>query len=433
MAGAGRVVVLGTDAPLASVLAFEVTLASLDLSDGETTVPVLDGPEAVEFGRLLGLRSMLGFRSVPEGSYTSATVTLADPVISFLDLDTTPASVGVLEGLLTQTSVTIPLDPPLVVQAGGLAALHLHFPLHRSLQVDADGELTGQVDPRLHLRAVSPDSEEAFIDEIRVGLSSVEAELDSFTVQTRRGRSLTIQVNELTEWVGDASLVTLEPPAILEISGRAQADGSLLAAGVEVLTRDHFLLGGLVLDPDPAIGPAEAATILVRSEFPDLPGITIGRTERLEFGEGARFDIHSIQLPLESFLFNRSGLVRGQRIAIGGRMDATTSPATLSIGRVVLHNQGFIGRHKPGSVQIAEGNTGRFLMGVPGLYGLLFGGPARIMTTEQTHFAELEGLSELAAAPDPMRLLVVGYLLRDGNGDPLIVARQVRRRDEPEP
>ena len=208
LAGTGRVVVLGTDAPLASVLAFEVTLGSLNLSGENGDVTVLGEPQRVEFGRLLGLRSLLGLNSVPTGSYTSATVTLDDPIIALLDLTSDPASVGTMAGLLTSTSITVPLDPPLVVEEGGLAALHLHFPLHRSLQVDAEGELTGQVQPRLHLRAVSPGGEDAFIDEIRVGLTSTSPAEDSFTVQTRRGRSRLVKVNASTEWVGEASLET---------------------------------------------------------------------------------------------------------------------------------------------------------------------------------------------------------------------------------
>ncbi len=428
LAGTGRVVVLGTDAPLASVLAFEITIGSLTLSGEHGEAIVLDEPQRVEFGRLLGLRSLLGLNSVPTGSYTSVTVTLADPTIAFLDLTTDPASVGSMDGLLTGESVTVTLDPPLVVEEGGLAALHLHFPLRRALQVDAEGELTGQVQPLLHLRAVAPHGEEAFIDEIRVGLSTVSPDENRFTVLTRRGRSHVVNVDDATEWVGDATLNTLETPAILELSGHIQADGSLLAASVEVLTRDHFLLGGLVLDPDPAVGPASSATILVRTEFPDLESITIGKTTQIAFSDHTRYDIHRLDLELESFLFNSSGLVRGQRIAAGGRFETIDADTSILIGRVVLHVQGFAGRHGPASVRILDGNSGGFLMGVPGLYGLLFDGPARIRTTNRTRFVDIEGLAELAEAPAPMPLVVVGYLLRDGSGEPLIVARAVRKR-----
>jgi hypothetical protein len=425
--GSGKVFVIGEDAPLPSVLAFQITLNDLSLSNGGGPVSLLSGPTEVEFGRLLGLRALLGLSSIPEGTYDSVTLSMSDPIISFLDLTTTPASVGMLNGTLTTTQITVTLDPPLVVTDGGLAALHLHFPLRDALQVDANGELTGAVEPLIRFRAIPPRSEEAFIEELRGGLSSVEADSNSFTLQTRRGRLLTIHVNDQTLWEEGESLATLTPPAILEISGQILNDGSLSASNVDVLTRDHFLLGGLLLDPDPSIGPADRATLLVREEIPDLNGSQVGQTATVEFGEVTRFDIRNLELPLEFLLFNRGALVRGQRFALGGRIDDSVSPARLRIGRVVLHHQGFQGGHVPGSVGIAEGNRGMFRLFTPGLYGLLFDKPLRVMTSSHTNFDGIDGLEQLAASEDPIPLRVVGFLLRDGDGEPAFVARRVRR------
>lgn len=428
LSGSGKVMVIGEDAPLPSVLAFQITLNDLSLSHGGESVALLSGPTRVEFGRLLGLRALLGLSSIPEGTYDSVTLSLSDPVISFLDLTTTPASVGILNGTLTTTQLTVPLDPPLVVTDGGLAALHLHFPLRHALQVDINGELTGAVDPLMRFRAIPPQSEEAFIEELRGGLSSVEADSNSFTLQTRRGRLFTIHVNDQTQWEEGESLATLAPPAILEVSGQILNDGSLSASHVDVLTRDHFLLGGLLLDPDPAIGPADRATLLVRQEIPDLSSIQVGRTATVEFGEATRFDIRNLELPLEFLLFNRGALVRGQRLALGGNIDDSVSPAQLHIGRVILHHQGLQGGHVPGSVGIAEdGSRGMFRLYLPGLYGLLFDKPLRVLTSEHTKFYGIDGLEQLAASEDPIPLRVVGFLLRDGDGEPAFVARRVRR------
>lgn len=424
--GAGTVYVTGSDAPLPSVLAFEVTLTGLTLSDGSSSVAVLSEPTAVEFGRLLGMRTLVALNSVPEAVYTTATLTLSNPVISFLDLSTTPASVGTLNGTLTQSSLTLQLNPPLTVNAGGLAGLHLHLRLRDSLQVDATGELTGIVDPHIRLRAIPPQAEDSLIDELRGGVSSVNLAGNSFTLQRRSGRLLTIHVDDQTQWEVGESLATLVPPALVEISGRVRADGGIQAASVEVLSRDHFVLGGLVLDPDPPTGSADRVTLLVREEVPDLSTIQVGRTATVEFSDQTRFGIHNFDLPLGLFLFNRAELVRGQRVAVGGAVDSSTTPATLQIRRVVLHRQGFEGVLVPGSVRVGSGNTGIFRLGMDGLFGYLFGQPLQVATSDRTRFVNLSGLGELETS-GPVRLRVVGLLLRSGTGEPVLVAGWVER------
>ena len=56
---------------------------------------------------------------------------------------------------LTQSVVTINLASPFVVNAGDMDALRFDFNLQKSIQVDANGNITGQVTPTLDLKALS--------------------------------------------------------------------------------------------------------------------------------------------------------------------------------------------------------------------------------------------------------------------------------------
>src|SRR5271170_2711494 len=89
-----QVFVTGEDAPLPSVVSFYITLNSITLNNSSGTVSVLSAPETVDFGRLVGLRSLLGFNAVTPGTYTSATFNLASPVIYYVDMTTTPPSIN---------------------------------------------------------------------------------------------------------------------------------------------------------------------------------------------------------------------------------------------------------------------------------------------------------------------------------------------------
>src|SRR5271170_4758472 len=107
------VFVTGEDAPLASVVGFDVTINSITLTGNNGSPQVLSTPTTVDFARLLGLRSPLAFNTVPADTYNSATFSLSNPVISYVDMSTAPtvvpmnATFSPTTGTSTQTTVTV--------------------------------------------------------------------------------------------------------------------------------------------------------------------------------------------------------------------------------------------------------------------------------------------------------------------------------------
>ena len=84
------VFVTGEDAPLASVVGFDVTINSITLNGNSNSPQVLSTATTVDFARLLGLRSPLAFNSVPADTYNSATISLSNPMISYVNMTPTP-------------------------------------------------------------------------------------------------------------------------------------------------------------------------------------------------------------------------------------------------------------------------------------------------------------------------------------------------------
>lgn len=427
--GFGNIFVVGTDAPLASVLAFQVTFTGMTVSDGTNTASLLTAPVEIEFARLNGLRTLLTLEAVPVGTYSSVTITLAAPVISFLDTSTDPPSVGTLNGRLTQSSVTVPLRTPLVVNADDLVGLFVDFRLHDSLEVGPDGQLTGTVDPRIVIRAIPPDAPDAEIDELRGGVVSVNLTERSFLLQGPRGRTLKVLTDGQTQFEESEGLETLNSNTIVEVSGVLERSTlALRASEVLVLSRDRSLLGGLLTDVRPASGPAEQVDLLVRTELPDLSGTRVGRITTVGFDGDERFSIHHMRLPLGQLLFNRASLIEGQRISIGGTLDPSTA---LDARRVTLHPQGLEGIWLPGSTRAENSLTGVFAFRTFGLTGLLFERPVRVFTSARTRFVNLSGLEDLSG-DQPIPLRIVGLVLLDHlTNEQVVLARQVlRERNE---
>jgi hypothetical protein len=351
--------VTGEDAPVSSVVAFNITIDKITLNNSSTTATALRTPTEVDFGRLVGLRSLLGFNTIPPGTYTSATITFEPsqpaPSISYIDLTTTPPSLGSATGVLSNSTVTVsfPSGQPLVVGSNGLAGLHMDFDLRDSLAFDASGNLVinnGQiaVTPVLDLMAVSADEDLGQISEFTGNVVSVST--NSFVMQGPYGFQETIDVNSSTLYNGSNSLSSLTTNAIVDIEGTVQADGSILASSVELITTDQVFIAGRIL----AIGAGPVVTMFVGEELGTSATIPVDSIYTVNLSQVSEYGICFIDNWFTNELFGASSLVVGQRIFVGG----TYQNNTFTPNMVSLRRQGVVGTLVQGSVKYHERQPG---------------------------------------------------------------------------
>src|SRR5271154_5213161 len=105
--GEASVFTVGTDASLPSVVSCQILVSGITLNNGTTNVPVLTTPQVVDFAQLSGLHQLLDLNAVPPGTYTSATVTIASPVIGFIDTTQNPPAINTINGTLSESSVPV--------------------------------------------------------------------------------------------------------------------------------------------------------------------------------------------------------------------------------------------------------------------------------------------------------------------------------------
>jgi Domain of unknown function (DUF4382) len=427
----GSVFVTGTDAPLPSVLSFQVDITGMTVSDGmNPPVSVLNGTQTVDFARLNGLHTLLDLNSIPAGTYTTVNVTLANPEIAYLSVpnpQTNPPTrpvVATLNGTtapavtLTQSSVAITLSSPLTVTAGDTIGLSFDFDLRHSIQVDSSGQFTGVVNPTLDLKAVTPSDSDAYIDDFVAGVTSVGT--SSFMIQGPHGRQFTVNVNDQTEWENSESISNLTTTSIVEIAGTLdRTSGAILADTVAIVSQDSFFAGGLVTFVDPATNTANDFDLYVRSVLPSGTGFQSGQISTIDLSGNEKYFIYWWHNKFTNFLFNSSLLVPGQHVSVGGPF----SNGAVTVKRVVLRHEGHSGSWVVGSTDTGA-NT--FQFNSNGVAGVLFNGPVTVYCTPFTKFrgglTGLSGLTGTAAIP----LRVVGLVLKDPiSGQPVFVAHSV--------
>jgi len=212
----GNVFVTGEDAPLASVVGFDVTINSITLAGKNNSPQVLSAPTTVDFARLLGLRSPLAFNSVPADTYSSATFVLANPVISFVDMTQNPPALNTINGTLPQSpySMTVNFPTPMVVGSNGLAGLKVEFDIRQSLVV-TNGQVTGTVNPVIYVKATRASDPDGKVTDLTGGLASVDQANSSFVMQGPYGRQLTVYVNDSTQFNSGWNMSDLVAPELL--------------------------------------------------------------------------------------------------------------------------------------------------------------------------------------------------------------------------
>ncbi len=424
-----QVFVTGEDAPVSSVVSFNITINSITLNNGSTSVTALSTPTAVDFGRLVGLRSLLAFNTITPGTYTSATITFAAsnpaPSINYLNLATTPPSLGTATGVLSTSTVTVafPTGKPLVVASNGLAGLHMDFDLRDSLAMDGSGNLiisNGQiaVTPVVDVMAVSASDDLGQITEFAGNVVSVNAGGNSFVMQGPYGFQETIHVNSATLYNGSNTLGSLTVNGIVSVEGIVQADGSILASSVEVISTDKAFISGRIL----AVNPGPVVTMFVGEELGTSATISADSIYTVDLSQVSRYDVCFIDNWFTNQVFNSSSLVVGQRIFVGGTYQSNVfTPKVVSLRR-----QGVVGSLVVGSVSINSGNQGNFQMQNDALLSYSAGGPFKVYTGDLTVFVNVNGLAGLHAA-GATNLVARGLVFEDPiTHKPIVWAHRVR-------
>jgi hypothetical protein len=433
----GPAFIVGTDAPLASVLSFAVQVENIcavvpptgnPSPTDATCVPLLSGTPTVDFARYNGLQTLLDMNDVPEGTYTQIQITLGSATLGYLNIPASGAPTIQTEAATYPSSAstytyTQTLATPLVVtHAGTPVGLRVDYDLRKSIQVDGNGNFTGQVTPTFDISTVGTGDAGGHIDTIEAAVVSVNATAQSFVVQGPHGEQFTINVNGSTEWENNESLNSLTTSSIVEVSGTLdKADSTLDADDVGILSQNGFYAAGQVTYVNPATGPATSFDLYVRGLLPTTTGITLGQIATVDLTGNEKFFIYWWHNPLTEFLFNSSQMLPGQHVSVGGPASGAANADAVSVNRVVLRHWGFNGTVAPGSVNATNGT---FQMQITGFAGLLVPQTVTVYTAAPTVFRN--GLTGLSSVPASINVRVVGLLLKDPvSGKTVLLAHYV--------
>jgi hypothetical protein len=425
----GSSFVVGTDAPMKSVVSFSVQVENVTASDDNgNSVSLISGTPTVDFARYNGLQTLLDMNDVNAGSYNNISITLGAATIGFLQTQagsapTIQTMTAMYPNSASTFTYTATLKNPIVVaQNGAPAGLHLDFDLHKSIGVDSNGNINGDVTPTFNVNGVDNSDPGAYIDCFDAAVVSVNANAQSFVVQGPHGREFTVNVNGNTEWETNEGLGNLSMSSIVALSGTLdRADATIDADDVAILSQNGFYAGGQVTNVNPSSGPASSFDLYVRGLLPTTTGLTLGQIATVDLSGNEKYFIYWFHNPLTEFVFNDSLLLPGQHVSVGGPATGAANPQDVTVKRVVLRDWGFNGTVVANSMN--SGN-GTFQMQINGFAGLLVPQTVTVYTAGRTQFRDgLTGMGSLSAGAN---VRVVGLLIKSPlDGSTVLLAHYV--------
>jgi hypothetical protein len=415
----GTLVSFGTDAPVCDVESFIVTITSASLvpQGGGTPVPLISStsPATVDFARLEDFTNVLSTASVTSGTYSQMQMTISSPQMWAINTSISPqAPVQITPVTLTASTFTIPINPALVVSASTTTGITMDFNLRKSAQVDANGQVTGTVDPVI---TITPNTLSGTTvgeaDSLYgvVGTPSTSNLPSGFTgsfpltVADGTGQTYTVYANSSTVFEGDGvtTFSDLTADTFVEVDAIINTSGQIIAQTVDSeeqtspSSQKSAFLGKVLAVTQDGSGNATSFTLLVDDEVPSMNGtIPMHSGLNVTVSSSTKYFVNWQHWNREAFTFGPQTLGVAEKVAVYGTLGSGTSPS-MAANRIFLRPRNVMGNFNTLLADQSDGVTGGFTM-TP--CGALFGGnPITVATYPDTNFTGISGLINLTAAP----------------------------------
>lgn len=420
-ATAGNTQVKIGDAPADSVIAFELTVTQVSLTDQSgKNVTVFTGTREIELAHLSGTVESMALSTVPPGTYTKASIGFSGAEVTYIP---TAGTTPVEKNFNTTGTATVTPSSPVTI-GNGSNILSIDVNVAQSLTFDAAGNPTA-VNPAFTISSVAlpPETEEKDEEsgevEDAVGTVSAAPANNSFTLTLQMtGQSATFNVSSSTQFSdGLTSFADIKQGMLLRVDATTASTGSTFnAKKVELVEASGSEVEGLVTVTN---NPLTQFTIVAADGAGSgMAPASIGTNIAVTVNASTKFrpNTDNVDMSGLSFTFNGpTSLVKGQSVEVEAATPVSAGATTAD--KVILVKQGLTGAASAVSI---SGSTGTFTLTLPAdsAFAKLTG--VTTVTVHQQPGTQLKGLT---AVTNNTSVRVRGLLFFDGVNYQLVAGR----------
>ena len=362
------------DATNDQVIGFEMLINSITLSGGSNP-SVLPKPTEFEFVHAAGILEPLSLVSVPAGTYTGATISVANPEVVIM----TASGPSKIPATLTASTVTVTFPSPITI--GGNAAV-LNFDLNLATSITLNATNTAAtVTPQFTATTASvpannggEDDEHGEMEDIRGAITNVSS--PKFTIQPpQTAQPITFTTNSSTQFKdGITSFSQLTNGMIVSVDAVTQTDGTLLATKVEseTETANGQEVEGFVT----SVTGSPATQIVVSTQKSSVTSTTLGTSVTVSIGNGTKFAVQSKKLTGTLPAFDATHIGKAQRVEVDSETESNNA-STASGDKIKLTEQALTG-----TISALSGGNFTLTVGSSSAFATLTGGTTVAVQTQ---------------------------------------------------
>lgn len=233
------------DSPADRVIAFAMTVNSMSLTNSAGgAVNVVSGPMPVEMMQLMGTMQPLAMTTIPQGTYTKATMTIASATVTYMD----PVTMQAVQKTVPGMTATVNFTPSVTINGTMPAIMNFDMDMAASVSIDASGNVT--MNPALTMSmgtfsAGSQNPANGGMQHLFGSASGVSG--SSFTMTMLEGsQNLTFMTNSSTQFVNMGGMGMMSSGNLVMVDAVMQPDGSMLADKVESIMSGGMMAEGVV-------------------------------------------------------------------------------------------------------------------------------------------------------------------------------------------
>ncbi len=454
----GSLTTLVGDLPgLCDAVSFPFNIADLSLTgpNGTGTVPINQSAVnppliKINLGCLRDFTTPLTTTPADVGTYNTAYFTLSETQVFFYDPTILPPNPPINSPQLTLTplkNIEVPINPPLYVYKGVASVIQIDFDMLHMIQSittnPVTGNLTATGTPEITVTPLTAAGSQGqgfgelydlvgFVRSVTIpppgntGLYDGSFNLQLLSTSIVGAPLITVNLTSSSQLYGFSNLNQLVTDSVMEVDAYIDVDGNFVATSVE----DEFEASIPQLGTNAVlaiIGPVTSVTrdshgnvtsfnIWARNEVPDDERIVASDTIAVvNLSPSTTYQYSSRSVNFANLPFAANNITVGQEVIVHGLVTQATLvsssgapalPTTVTAYKVYDKLQSIQGSFSS-FVQVAnDDKTGAFAFNPCST--LFQGTPTMVLTSNQTVFLNLTGLSALSAPGTQPTLIVQG-------------------------
>jgi hypothetical protein len=386
--GAGATTINFGDATNDQIIAFELSINAITLNGGSNP-SVLAKPTEFEFVHAAGTMEPLSLVNVPAGTYTGATISVANPEVVVINAGVATK----IPATLTSATINVTFSPAITIGAGA-SVLNFDLNLANSVTLAGTPPTSATVNPQFTATTAAvpsanngnEDDEHGGFEDVRGSVTNVAA--PKFTIQpAQSAQPVTFTTDNNTQFKdGITGLAQITNGMIVSVDAVTQSDGSLLATKVEAETEsaNGEEVEGIItaVTGSPATQITVSTQVVSASSTANAP--TFGNPVSAPISTGTRFVVKNGKLAVPSGqVFDATHVAKGQRVEVDNDNEnqAGNSTSNVSADKLKLTEQVLTG-----TVAAAPTSTG-FTLTISGTsaFGSLTGATSvNVITSSST-------------------------------------------------